>query len=421
MPGEIGPVHPPSLPCSIPAMNSLHRSLILFCLLPFTICQAVAQDDDITETDTKAAAAREAVFLSRTRQLTYEGRRAGEGYFSADGRQMIFQSERDPENPFFQIFRLNRDTGETTRISPGTGRTTCSWIHPDGRRVLFASTHEDPQAVQKQKEKIAEREAGKESRYSWKYDEHYEIYEFDPDDGSYRNLTGALGYDAEGSYSPDGQLIAFASNRFGYGDLSAEDQEKFDLDKSWACEIMLMNADGSNLRRLTATPGYDGGPFFSPDGSRICWRRFTENGGAAEIMTMNLDGSDQRELTSMNHMSWAPFYHPSGRYLIFNTNRHGFANFELYLVDTQGEHEPVRVTHTAGFDAMASFTPDGRQIAWTSNRTANGKSQIFIADWDHAAALEALGLADATPETSGDTNQTTARAPSAAAAPTPSA
>lgn len=383
-------------------------------LSAIAICRIVvnAQDTDITESDAKAATRQEAVFLKRTRQLTLNGRRAGEGYFSADGRKMVFQSERDPENPFFQIFLLNRDTGKVDQISPGYGKTTCAWIHPDGRRVLFASTHDDPAAIAKQKEEIALRKSGEQKRYSWDYDDHYDIYEFDPTDRTYRNLTHERGYDAEGSWSPDGKLIAFASNRFGYVGLSEEDQQKFDMDPSWASEICIMDADGSNLKRLTTTPGYDGGPFFSPDGSRICWRRFTENGATAEVMTMNIDGSDQQQLTHLEAMSWAPYYHPSGRYLIFATNRHGFANFELYLVDAAGEHEPVRVTHTAGFDGLPVFTPDGQQLAWTTTRTANRKSQIFIADWNQAAALKALGLStDATEKTS-EHVQTTGRVPS---------
>ena len=62
-------------------------------------------------------------------------------------------------------------------------------------------------------------------------------------------------------------------------------------------------------------------------------------------MTMNCDGTDQRQLTKMQAMSWAPYFHPSGEYLIFTTNRHGFGNFELYLVDKNGSHEPVRDLH----------------------------------------------------------------------------
>ena len=85
--------------------------------------------------------------MTKTRQLTFEGRRAGEGYFSRDGSQLVFQSEREPGNPFFQIYVMDLETGDVERVSPGKGKTTCAWIHPTGDRVLFASTHDDPDAV----------------------------------------------------------------------------------------------------------------------------------------------------------------------------------------------------------------------------------------------------------------------------------
>ena len=151
-----------------------------------------------------------------------------------------------------------------------------------------------------------------------------------------------------------------------------------------------MNADGSNVRRLTTAPGYDGGPFFSPDGQRIVWRHFDESGVIADVCTMKLDGSDKKRVTDFKSMSWAPFYHPSGKYVIFTSNKLGFANFELFLVDAEGEHEPVRVTFTPGFDGLPVFSPDGKKLCWTSGRTADGKSQFFLADWNHEAALAAL-------------------------------
>lgn len=354
--------------------------------------QTVGQPD-LTESDPREAMRRESEFLSRTRQLTWEGRRAGESYFSADGRRMIFQSEREPGNPFFQIYVLDLDSGETTRISPGLGKTTCAWFHPSGSRVLYASTQDDPDALQEQQEEIAQRASGKERRYSWDYDQFYDIYDLDLSSGQSRNLTNSRGYDAEGSWSPDGTLITFASNRSALEQpLTPEDQKQFELDPAWANEIYIMQSDGTGVRRLTNTPGYDGGPFFSPDGRRLCWRRFSENGATAEIMTMAVDGSDPQQVTRLQAMSWAPYYHPSGQYLIFTTNRHGFANFELYLTDVSGVHEPVRVTWTPGFDGLPVFTPDGTQLAWTTNRTSNGQSQIFLAEWNHQRALELLGL-----------------------------
>uniref|UniRef100_UPI00345BEF99 TolB family protein n=1 Tax=Thiohalocapsa sp. TaxID=2497641 RepID=UPI00345BEF99 len=163
-----------------------------------------------------AAEGHEDLLLGNTRQLIFEGRRSGEGYFSADGRYMVFQSEREPGNPFYQIYLLDLTTGDTRRISTGTGRTTCAWIHPDGQRVLFSSTHQDPQAEAKQQAELDKRAAGQGSRYSWSYDPTYEIYETGLDGGPPRRLTNAEGYDAAGSWSPDGNPILFASNRHAY-------------------------------------------------------------------------------------------------------------------------------------------------------------------------------------------------------------
>ncbi len=345
---------------------------------------AAAQQENGTEIESR--------FISSPRQITFDGLRSGEGYFSADGTKMVFQSERETGNPFYQIYLLDFDSGETRRVSPGTGKTTCAWIHPDNQRVLFASTHDDPEARQKQADLLKLREEGNEPRYAWDYDEHYELYENDLKSGELRRLTDVRGYDAEGSYSPDGKLVAFASNRAMYArELTEKEQSITEHDLSYMMDIYIMNADGTGVKQLTDAPGYDGGPFFSHDGKKICWRRFSENGALAEIFSMNVDGSEQRQLTRMDAMSWAPFFHPSGEYLVFTTNKHGMSNFELYLVDAEGKSEPVRVTGTEGFDGLASFHPDGKQITWTTNRT-NKQSQIYLASWDHEAARKALKL-----------------------------
>lgn len=335
----------------------------------------------------------ESALLTNIRQLTFEGKRSGEGYFSADGSKLIFQSEREPDNPFFQIYLLDLTTGDTRRVSPGVGKTTCAWVHPDGTRALFASTHDDPKARQKQKDEIEFRQSGKSRRYSWDFDEHFEIYETSLADGGYRNLTQARGYDAEGSYSPDGERIAFASNRHAYAESQSDElKQRLETDPSYFLELYIMDADGGNPRRLTDTPGYDGGPFFSADGRRICWRRFSPDGSTAQIWTADIDGSNAKQITRLDAMSWAPYFHPSGDYLFFTTNLLGFSNFELFMVDDAGKHEPVRVTYTDGFDGLPVFHPDGKQLAWTSNRTANGASQIFLAKFAESAARRLLEI-----------------------------
>ena len=377
--------------------SALSRCLILTLLgLGFAFsAQPVFAQEDIVKSDPSKAAEMEKRLLTNQRRLTFDGLRSGEGYFNPEGNLMVFQSERQADNPFYQIYLMDLETGDTERISPGIGKTTCAWIHPDNNRILFASTQDDPDAKQKQIDELAFRESGKERRYAWDYDEHFDITVYDRKKKTYTNLTkGARGYDAEGSYSPNGELIAFASNRHAYTEeLSERDKKLFEVDAAFMMEIYLMDADGGNVRRLTNVPGYDGGPFFSPDGKRICWRRFSENGMTAEIMTMNLDGSDQKQLTKINAMSWAPYYHPSGEYLIFATNRHGFSNFELYMIDADGKSPPVRVSYTDGFDGLPVFSPDGKKLYWTSSREdKNKKGQIHVANWNHENAMKALGV-----------------------------
>ncbi|NOT54998.1 MAG: M28 family peptidase, partial [Deltaproteobacteria bacterium] len=331
--------------------------------------------------------------------VTFVGERAGEGYFSQDGSLFVFQSEREPGNPFFQIYLMDLQNGEVRRVSPGIGKATCPWIHPSKKKVLFASTHLDPQAREQQRAEYEKRTGGESRRYSWDFDEQYDLFETDLASGQAKNLTKARGYDAEASWSPDGSLIIFASNRHAYTQpLSPEEQDLFARDPSSQVELYLMKADGTQVRRLTISAGYDGGPFFSADGRKICWRHFSEDGATAEIFTMNVDGSDVRQLTQMGAMSWGPYFHPSGDYLIFATNREGMRNFELYIVDATGAAgatgaaAPARVTFSEGFDGLPVFAPNGKRLAWTSARGREKQSQLFFADWNDAEARGRVGL-----------------------------
>ncbi len=377
-------------------------SLVAGTTFPAVIAQAPAETpaeapvetpaEDVLVDDPPLAAKLQAELLSEIRQLTFDGERAGEGYFSADGKQIVFQSEREPGNPFFQIYTMNRENGDVHRISPGIGKTTCAWIHPDGQRILYASTQYDPAAKQKQLDEIAFRASGEKRRYSWDYDPAYDLVVFDTATNETGRLTHEEGYDAEGSYSPDGQWVCFASNRRAYsGELTEQEQTLFAVDPASAMDLYRMRSDGSQLERLTTAIGYDGGPFYSPDGLQVCFRRFSPDGVTAEIMLMDADGSNQRAITQLERLSWAPYFHPSGDYLIFATNVHGFGNFELYLVDAAGQHAPVRATYRDGFDGLPVFDPTGNTLLWTSNG-GGAQSQIFEASWNDAQARKLLGL-----------------------------
>ena len=358
-----------------------------------TVALSVAALATIAGAAQQPAENHERDFLTRVRRLTLEGRRAGEGYWSPDGKRLVFQSEREPGNPFYQIYLMDLATGDTQRVSPGVGKTTCSFINPETGDILFASTHHDPHSAQYQKEEIEFRASGKERRYSWDYDPEMELYVRSAKTGTLRRLTNMRGYDAEASYSPDGQWIVFSSTRQAYDrQLSAAEQKQLETDPSYFGEIYIMRADsdGSGPRRLTNVPGYDGGPFFSPDGKRIIWRRFDEQGLIADVWTMNLDGTDQRQITKFGAMSWAPYIHPSGQYIVFASNKLGFENFEVFMVDIDGKKEPVRITYSDGFDGLPVPSPDGTQLAWTSSRAGGREGQIFLAQWNHQKALEAI-------------------------------
>jgi Tol biopolymer transport system component len=290
---------------------------------------------------------------------------------------------------------LDFETGDVKRISPGIGKTTCAFFRPGSDEILFSSTHADPKSKALQEEELAFRASGKERRYAWDYDPEMDIWAYSEKTGALKRLTDARGYDAEASYSPDGQWIAFSSIRDAYNrTLTAAERKQLETDPSYFAEIYIMRADGSGQKRLTTVAGYDGGPFFTPDG-RIIWRRFDEQGLIADIFTMKPDGTEVRQITDFGAMSWAPYMHPSGEYVLFASNKLGFENFEVFVVDSAGAKEPVRVTYADGFDGLPVPSPDGRQLAWTSSRSGGGAGQLFLARWNHQHALDAVKSAPA--------------------------
>ncbi|MDP6444548.1 MAG: biopolymer transporter Tol [Pirellulaceae bacterium] len=348
--------------------------LIVVCLLSATSLTAVCRGEEPAKVAAKDSI--EGKFISNLRQVTSGFEKAGEGYFSPDGKQIIYQAVRR-EYPFYQIYTQPLDGERPKLISIGRGRTTCSYFSPDGKRLLFASSHEDPNlyetedAVRKQQEE--DRRTGRRRRYSWPFDEHTDIYETDLNGKVLRKLTDAPGYDAEGAWSRDGKQIAFCSTRDGDPD------------------IYIMDADGKNVRQLTDAKGYDGGPFLSPDQKWIVFRSDRKQEHYLQIYVIGADGKNETALTDTNGVNWGPYWHPHEPYLIWSgadhSNPRARPNYDLWLAKYEVDKgkfsigDAVRVTDFSGADVLPVFSPDGKKLMWTSTRTKDHSSQLYIGDF----------------------------------------
>lgn len=309
----------------------------------------------------------EGAHLSNVRQVTSGFSKAGEGYFRPDGRAIIFQAAKIGSDDY-QIYTLDLEAGAKPRlVSTGKGKCTCSYYHPSGKSILFASTHLAPDSARSAESNASASPKGsrysRDGRYAWDFDEHMDIFSADLDGSNLVRLTDAPGYDAEGSYSPDGKKIIFTSFRDG------------------DAEIYIMDADGKNPKRITHSKGYDGGPFFSPDGKRIIYRSDRKGNDLLQVYINNVEGTDERRLTWNDGVNWGPYFYPDGKHIIYATSIHGHQNYELYLMDDRGDYKE-RITYAEGFDGLPVFSNDGKKLLWTSKgRTPDKTSQLFIADF----------------------------------------
>lgn len=333
-------------------------------LLSFTVC--IAQEKH----------------LKNIQQLTYGGDNA-EAYFAPNGKHVSFQSNNKKWGlSCDQIFAmdLSKAAADSTykppMISTGKGRTTCSFYMPNGKDILYASTH-----LKNDTCPVAPVEIGK---YLWAVYSEFDIFVADQKGKIIKQLTNTPGYDAEATISPKGDKIVFTSDRSG------------DL------ELWIMDINGKNQKQITNTLGYDGGAFFSADGKKLVFRASRPNSEeeikeykyylekhlvaptSMEIFTCNLDGSDIKQITKLGKANWAPYFLPKGNKILFSSNHHskrGF-DFQLYMINIDGTGLEA-VTKESYFNAFPMFSADGKKLIWSSNRNNHGTrdTNLFIADW----------------------------------------
>ncbi len=215
--------------------------------------------------------------------------------------------------------------------------------------------------------------------YVWAVYPGFDVFTAKPDGSDIKQLTNTPGYDAETTITLDGKKLVFTSMRDG------------DLD------IYTMDADGKNVRRLTSELGYDGGPFWSYDGKQIVYRAhhpktdkhktdYTNllkqnliQPSVLEIWVMNADGSNKRQVTSNGKANFGPYFFPDGKRIIFSSNIDdpGQRNFDIYKINIDGTGLE-RITFNDTFDGFPMFSPDGKKLVFASNRNAKARGETNV-------------------------------------------
>jgi len=312
--------------------------------------------------------------LTNLKQLTSGGQNA-EAYWSPDGKRLIFQSTRGGA-ACDQEYVMNADGSDQHMVSTGKGRTTCGYFLPDGKHILYASTHLGGEACPPP----ADRSKG----YLWAVYATYDIFEANDDGSDLKRITDATGYDAEGTVNWKTGKIIYTSMASG------------DLD------LWEMNLDGSGKKQITKSYGYDGGPVLSRDGTMIVWRgnhpetdelkrKYADllkdnltSPMKMELFVSDAQGNKVRQITNTGCASFAPTFTPDGKQILFSSNMHDCdgRKFELYMINVDGTGLK-RVTDYDTFTSFPEFSPDGKKLAFVTDWKAPARYEfnVFTADW----------------------------------------
>jgi hypothetical protein len=409
-------------------MKHAARFFALLLLTSPCLAQEAAPEAKAEPLDWKTL---EAPILTHHFQLTSRDKfvKAGEAYFSPDGKWIIFQAVAVPEegkeaDPFYAMYvaKLTRDrfTEEVSgietpiRVSPEGSANTCGWFEPGNHEsikpfsVIFGSTLARPADEQKSGFQVGTRS------YKWMFPAEMEVVKVTVgpveslDKGPDGKVKGSwsweaheakpiftrANYDAECSYSNDGRFILYTHLN------DTKPGEKNDAD------IWIFDTKTSEQHCIVKAPGYDGGPFFSPDNKSICYRSDRKGDDLLQLFIADLkfdkDGvpvgiEKEYQLTDNQSVNWAPFWHPSGKFLVYGTSEVSHQNYEVFAIKadmaalrtgtkpTDMPHE--RITSADGADILPTFSPDGKLMMWTSQRgpkidkEEKPSSQIWIAQW----------------------------------------
>ena len=155
-------------------------------------------------------------------------------------------------------------------------------------------------------------------------------------------------YNSEAAWSPDGSRVAFSKS-----------------DGRWGAEIYVIDADGTNARRLSPEGAYDAAPSWSPDGGRIAFENRRDNQSGGHIFVMNADGTNRVQLTNNRQPNSSPAWSPDGSRIAYVTYREpaGDNDTDIFLMNADGTHREHLTSDGAG-DLDPEWAPDGSHIVF---------------------------------------------------------
>jgi TolB protein len=292
-------------------------------------------------------------------QLTHVGENS-EAFFSNEGNKIIFKSEKRTDHIQPQIYELDLMTKVEKRITHQYGELSCPYPLGKNRLVYSSTTDEIKEELHILKYTDLPNSNRQDHVPQGDILPPFEIYASHRNGSQIKRLTYSPGYDSEVSVHPNGRSLVFTSARSG------------DL------ELYTMNSRGRRLKRITKLKGADGSAFFSPDGKKLVWRHYDPSFQTSQIFISLENGNNKHQLTAHGSLNESPYWHPSQKEIIFSSNRHGNLSRELYSVDVKGLCLK-RLTYTNGKESYPTFDKKGEQVLFTSD--ISGASQIYLMDY----------------------------------------
>jgi TolB protein len=311
-------------------------------------------------------------------QLTFGGDNA-EAYFSYDGKWLIFQRTNPKEGIMCDEMFIGKIPVSGEKFEPKKISSG------KGRTTCGFFTKDGKHIIYASTHLDADtcppvpdrKKYG--NKYIWPLYDSYDIFMADLNGTIVKQLTKSKGYDAEATLSPDGKKMIYTSDKDG------------DID------LYIMDLKTGKEKRVTNTLGYDGGAWFSPDGKKIIWRASRPTAEAdvkeykdflaqnlvaptnMEVFVANADGSNVKQVTNFGNANWAPSFMHDSKHIIFASNHQSKRGypFNLFTINEDGSGLE-KITAEKIFDAFAMFSPNGKKLVFCSNRNNGGTHDTNI-------------------------------------------